>query len=175
MGQAAMALAACSSLFAMSSVASAEPVVRPGLDGTLVVAEGGSVAGGGRLGLAAGYNLEFDPLLLVPEIAVSGGGYGGEIEGGGFRGAIGMRAGLSLRYEPSLFVRGGYGHDTIEGFGRNGGCVQVGAALDVRLSRGLTLGPALTYDAGLYPGPGPEALFVVHTVALGASVAFWLQ
>lgn len=166
---------------ATPAVATAEPVLRPGLHGSLVKAED-ALAGGGRLSFAAGYNLEYEPLLIVPELQLTGGIYGGDTTGYAFRGTAGMRFGFSYTFEPSLFLRGGFAHDTlqvgVEGGtlteGLNGGSIQTGLAADFRLSREMTLGPAFTYDAGLFDGPG-SGLFVVHTVSLGLSFAYWLQ
>ncbi len=166
---------------AAPAVATAEPVFRPGLDGSFVKAED-ALAGGGRLSFATGYNLEYEPLLIVPELQLTGGIYGGDTTGYAFRGTVGMRFGFSYTFEPSIFLRGGFAHDTldigVEGGelteGLNGGSVQTGLAFDFRLSREMTLGPAFTYDAGLFDGPG-RGVFVVHTMSLGLSFAYWLQ
>lgn len=168
-------------VFAIPAHATAEPVFRPGLDGSLVKAED-ALAGGGRLSVATGYNLEYEPLLIVPELQLTGGIYSGDTTGYAFRGTVGMRFGFSYTFEPSIFLRGGFAHDTlsigVEGGelteGLNGGSIQTGLAFDFRLSREMTLGPAFTYDAGLFDGPG-SGLFVVHTMSLGLSFAYWLQ
>jgi len=166
---------------ATPAVAATEPVFRPGLHGSLVKADD-ALAGGGRLTFATGYNLEYEPLLIVPELQLAGGIYGGDITGYAFRGTAGMRFGFSYTFEPSLFLRGGFAHDTRDiamaggtvTEGLNGGTIQTGLAADFRLSREMTIGPVLTYDAGLFDGPG-RGLVVIHTMSLGLGFAYWLQ
>jgi len=166
----------------LPATAVAEPVLRPGLHGTFVEAED-VLAGGGRASFTGGYNLEYEPLLLIPEASLAGGVYFGDATGYSFRATAGFRFGFSYTFEPSLFLRGGYAHETLRLdvaggeviAGNNGGSIQTGLGADFRLSREMTFGPALTYDAGLFDGGTGGGLFVVHTLSLGATFAFWLQ
>lgn len=154
--------------------ARAEPVLRPSLAGAYVHA-GGEHAGGGFATFTAGYNLELEPLLVMPVVAASLGGFGGGANGFGARVLGGARVGATLAVEPALILRGGYGHTTLTdgpGLGLNGGAIQVGAGLDYRSGRDLTFGGELIYDAAIFRVAGSTE--VVHSVLLGGSVAFWL-
>lgn len=152
----------------------AEPVLRPSLAAAYVNAAG-EHAGGAYATFTGGYNLELEPILVMPELAASFGGFGGGANGFGARVLGGARVGATLAVEPALILRGGYGHITLTdgpGVGLNGGAIQVGAGLDYRSGRDLTFGGELLYDAAILRVSG--ATEVVHSVLLGGTVAFWL-
>lgn len=158
----------------LATSAHAEGLLRPFAHGKAVF-EGGQVAGGGLLGLSGGYNVELDPVLIEPEATVSFGGFGGELQGFDARVLGGLRVGVETVVEPSLVLRGGYGHMTIlrgAASGRNGGVFQVGLAVDDRLSRELSVGGEVTYDAMMVPTGG--GLDLVHTISAGLAFHFWL-
>ncbi len=153
--------------------AAAEVSLRPTVFGTLLI-DNGEVAGGGLLDLAVGYNLEFEPLLLVPEIAASFGGYGGGFNGFMTRALGGFRGGFAGPVEPSLFLRGGYGHMLLTRSGAtdlaHGGVFQVGLALDYRPERWVTIGGELLYDLFIFK---QQEIDTSHGLGLGFTAAFW--
>jgi len=158
----------------VSAEARAEPVLRPSLAAAYVNVAG-EHAGGGYATFAAGYNVELEPILVMPELAASFGGFGGGANGFGARLLGGARIGATLAVEPALILRGGYGHVTLTdgpGLGLNGGAIQVGAGLDYRSSRDLTFGGELVYDAAILRAGGTTQ--TIHSVLLGGTVAFWL-
>lgn len=183
-------------LFA-AAPAGAEPVLRPSVHGAFHAYDG-DLAGGGLAIATAGYSLELDPILLVPEIAASIGGFGGDFEGYGIRALGGLRAGFAYlgKLEPSLFLRGGYGHLALDRDpfdaapyrpvpqheSIHSGALQVGVSLEHRVDRDLTLGGELIYDALFYdrrpaffgPTSREGGLVVAHSVSAGFTVAFWL-
>lgn len=154
-----------------SAPARAEVVLRPSVLGGATFLSGGAY-GGGYATFSAGYNLELEPILVIPELAASFGGFGGDAKGFGARVMGGLRAGAALAVEPSLILRGGYGHASYLGggssFGANGGAVQVGTGLDYRVDRDFTVGGELIYDAFIAQGT------TAHSILLGATFGFWL-
>lgn len=165
---------ALASLLSLPREARAEPVLRPSIAAAYVNAAG-EHAGGGYATFTAGYNVELEPILVMPTVAASLGGFGGGANGFGARVLGGARVGATLAVEPALIVRGGYGHVTLTdgpGLGLNGGAVQIGAGLDYRSGRDLTFGGELIYDAAIFRVGGSTE--VVHSLLLGGSVAFWL-
>ena len=173
--------------------ARSEVVLRPSAHGALHV-DGGDLAGGGLGSFAAGYNLELDPILVVPELAFTAGGYDGDFRGYGLRALGGLRAGFAYfgTFEPSLFLRGGYAHMSLEHLREpsspaipsvlreviNSGALQVGASLEHRVDRDLPLGGEVAYDAlfvdRLASPEGDRGIDVSHTVSAGFTIAFWL-
>jgi hypothetical protein len=154
--------------------AHAELVARPSAAAAFVTTEG-QYAGGAYGTFTGGYNLELEPLLIMPELSASLGGFGGDFTGFGARVLGGVRVGGTLVVEPALILRGGYGHATITdgpGLGLNGGTFQTGIGVDYRTSRELTIGGEVLYDVTGFPTAGTTQ--VMHTVLLGGSVAFWL-
>lgn len=161
-------------LLVAPTTARAEGLLRPHAHGKVVV-EDGRVAGGGHLGLSGGYNVELDPLLIEPEATASFGGFGGEVAGFDARALGGLRVGVETAVEPSIVLRGGYGHITLDrgaATGLHGGALQVGVAVDDRLSRELSVGGEVTYDAFLFDGGGGTE--VIHTVSAGLAFHIWL-
>lgn len=187
------ALPALVALVLVAPAAQAEIVLRPSAHGALHV-DGRDLAGGGIGTIVGGYNLEYDPILLVPELAFSAGGYDGDLRGFGLRALGGIRAGFAYfgAIEPSLFLRGGYAHMTLDHLREssnpaippvlreviNSGALQVGASVEHRVDRDLTLGGELTYDAlfvdRLTSADGDRSIAVVHTLSAGFTIAFWL-
>jgi hypothetical protein len=177
----------------LAAPAQAEVVLRPSAHGALHV-DGGDLAGGGVGSLAAGYSLELDPILVVPEIAFTAGGYDGDFRGFGLRALGGIRGGFAYfgSFEPSLFLRGGYAHMSLDHLRQssnpaippvlreviNSGALQVGASLEHRLDRDVTLGGEIVYDAlfvdRVATPEGDRTISVIQTLSAGFTVAFWL-
>jgi hypothetical protein len=164
-------------LTATTSVVRAEPIVRPGARG-FVVTNGDATGGGGMADVALGYDLELQPVIVMPELVGSFGGFGGDLKGFGARALGGMRFGFTYAgaWEPSLFARGGYGHASVSPgsggslVGFNGGTIQAGLTADYRVGRELTVGGELGYDALIgSTGAGSE---VFHTVSAGIVFGF---
>ena len=127
------------------------------------------------LGATFGYALDTYPLLLVPELAVSGAWYPTLDGAASLRAMAGARVGLTTLVEPALFVHAGYGArlGNVDGNGNvdvdvHGAAVDAGLAVDKRLGRDLTLGGAVGYQ-GLVAGAGS-----LHAVALAFRATFWL-
>jgi len=168
-----LAAGACALL--LTETAAAEVTVRPAAAG-MVLFEDGEVAGGGYGNVTLGYNLEMEPLLLMPELAAGFGGYGGGFGGIMARVLGGLRGGVTGPVEPALFVRGGYGVNSItrndEVEPDHGLAIEAGLGLDYRPDRDLTYGAEIFYDALIFSaGQGVDT---VHTLGLAATVAFWL-
>lgn len=159
--------------------ADAEFTIRPSGDG-LILHDGDTVAFGGLGSIGFGYNLEMDPLLLVPEIYGSFGAFGGGMAGLLTRVLAGMRVGYAGPIEPSAFLRLGYGWtgamwsdrgDTLQDW--DGFHLQAGAAVEGRIDRSFTIGGHAYYDLGaLWYGGGNTDEF--HGVGLGITACFWL-
>jgi hypothetical protein len=182
------------STLGVASRAHAEPVLRPSAHGTFHVYEG-LYAGGASAVMAAGYNIELEPLLLVPEVAASIGGFAGGFDGFGARALGGLRLGFAYlgSFEPSLVVRGGYGHLTLKRASfpdgalspeptkevSHSGALQAGLSLEHRMSRDVTLGGEIVYDV-FFQRRTPialgasEGIVGVHTLAAGFTIGFWL-
>lgn len=124
----------------------AEPVLRPAV-GTLVSFAFNKPVPLGRLGFSAGYNLEFEPLILLPELTASA-SLGDDVFAS--RILAGLRAGFAGPVEPAIVLRLGYGNMLTSAAGAerwlHGFGFQPGFALDYRLSRSLSLGGELYYD-----------------------------
>jgi hypothetical protein len=139
----------------------AEPVI--GCEARSELALNGEVAPAPALGVTFGYALDTYPLLLVPELVLSGAWYPTLDGAGSVRAAAGARVGLTTVVEPALFgaLVGG-------GAEAHGAAVDAGLAVDKRLGRDLTLGGAVGYQ-GLVAGDGS-----LHALALAFRATFWL-
>ena len=144
----------------------AEPVI--GLEARSELAFAGEVAPAPALGATVGYALDTYPLLLVPELVLSGAWYPTLDGAGSVRAAAGARVGLTTVVEPALFVHAGYGALVGGGAAAHGAAVDAGLAVDKRLGRDLTLGGAVGYQ-GLVAGDGS-----LHALALAFRATFWL-
>jgi hypothetical protein len=144
----------------------AEPVI--GCEARSELALDGEVAPAPALGVTFGYALDTYPLLLVPELVLSGAWYPTLDGAGSVRAAAGARVGLTTVVEPALFVHAGYGALVGGGAEAHGAAVDAGLAVDKRLGRDLTLGGAVGYQ-GLVAGDGS-----LHALALAFRATFWL-
>jgi hypothetical protein len=186
-------------LLSFAGVARAELVARPALDG-IVLFHRHSEAPGASLGASLGYDLELEPLVLVPELTAgyalytSEDSYSGlKKNGSAIRALAGMRVGWALGVEPSVFARAGYGNVTVSiPYGAHdssfyavahGFALQAGAAVDYRLSRRVTVGGEVFYDqlsatAGydrILGGAGDEEYRItVLGVGMGVTLGFSL-
>ena len=157
-----------SSLVTLLSAASAraEPTIEVETRGEL--AFGDEVLPAPGLEATFGWALDTYPLLLVPEVALSGTWHPTIGQAGVVRALAGGRVGLTTLVEPAIYVHGGYGA-WIAGEGVvHGGAIDAGLAVDKRLSRDLTLGGALGYQ-GLFAGRS-----TLHGLAAGFHIGFWL-
>jgi hypothetical protein len=143
----------------------AEPVV--GVEARSELAFSDAPAPAPALGATFGYALDTYPLLLVPELAVSGAWYPTLDDAASLRAMAGARVGLTTLVEPALFVHAGYGA-RLGNVDVHGAAVDAGLAVDKRLGRDLTLGGAIGYQ-GLVAGAGS-----LHAVALAFRATFWL-
>jgi hypothetical protein len=170
----ALSIAALVGVLTLADEVLAEPVLRPTVAGAGMFSSG-RAAGGAVGAFSAGYNLEYEPLLVMPELVASFGGFGGDFTAFTARLLAGVRGGVTAVVEPALFLRGGFGHATITGAGGrglNGGTIQTGLGLDYRSGRDLTFGGEVAYDAFLFSAGGQVE--TIHTVLVGGTVAFWL-
>lgn len=190
------ALAGAAVLFACAlapSAAHAEPYFVAAPEGWLVFTEpatGGptEVQLGGVASAIGGLGLDFDPLLVGPQLALSGGVVLAHLlpETGGvdplfdqtadpsalLRVTAGGSIGIAGPVEVSIFARGGIGYlASLEGDGSTAGlAIDAGASVDYRVDRDFTIGGQLGY-AGLVATADP--IRPLHAVTLGPRFGFW--
>jgi hypothetical protein len=131
----------------------------------LVVREAPRV--GPALATFFGYSLELYPVLLEPELELNAAIFPGDGWFGSIRAMAGLRAGITLSVEPSIYVHAGYGLVGSEEVVAHGFAIDAGAALDGRLSREVTLGGALGYQ-GVVAGQSS-----LHGLVAGLHASFW--
>jgi hypothetical protein len=155
---------------AFAEEARAEPVLGLDAHGALAFKSGVKPAVGGTV--LGGYNLDLEPILLQPELAVGVEGYPGD---GflAFRGMGGIRAGFAGPVEPTLFLHLGYGflkglHSGPFSTIMHAFAIDTGISVDYRPTRSFTVGGTLGYE-GLV---GKDSL---HGIYLGPRVAFWFK
>ncbi|NUP13689.1 MAG: hypothetical protein HOW73_47240 [Polyangiaceae bacterium] len=123
--------------------------------------------GGPGLAVDFGYSFDTYPIIIIPEIAVEGAFYAPQTYSGSFRALGGIRVGAALEVEPTLYARGGY----VGIFGLepadHGGTLEVGASLDKRLERSVTIGGSIGYQGFFVPR-------WAHGLSAGFHVGFWL-
>jgi hypothetical protein len=145
--------------------ARAEVVVGVEPRAELVVRESPRV--GPALAAFFGYSLDLYPLLLEPELELNAAIFPGDDWFGSIRAMAGLRAGVTLSVEPSIYVHAGYGLVGSEELVAHGFAIDAGAALDGRLSREVTLGGALGYQ-GVVAGDSS-----IHGIVAGLHASFW--
>lgn len=123
--------------------------------------------GGGGIEADLGYSLDTYPILIVPEIALAGAAYAPEPVTGSFRAMAGMRVGITLEVEPSLYLRGGYAGMFGRSVSEHGGTFEGGLSVDKRLEREITVGGSLGYQGFFIDRPA-------HGVHAGIHVGLWL-
>ncbi len=156
---------AAASLSAWASAAHAEPVVS--IEPRLDFAIPDDPRPGPGLAVGAGYSAELYPLLIMPELVLSGSVHPGDASFGQLRATAGLRAGVTAALEPSIYVHGGYGLLAGLGDASHGFAFDAGLALDKRLERGLTLGGALGYQ-------GHHGAATLHGLVAAMRIGFWL-
>ena len=153
----------------LPTMAQAEPKLEVEPRGELLFGEdvyGREIFGGPGLGLTFGYSLDTYPILLMPELTLTGAFYPGELAASA-RATAGFRAGLTTIVEPSVYAHFGYGallNDVEVGHTFT---LDAGLTLDKRLGRSLTLGGSLGYQ-------GFVGEFSAHGLTLGLHAGFWL-
>jgi hypothetical protein len=152
-------------LCSLSGAAQAEPVVS--IEPRLDFAISDDPRPGPGLAVGAGYSAELYPVLLMPELVLSGSVHPGDATFGQLRATAGLRAGVTAALEPSIYVHGGYGLVVGPGPASHGFAFDAGLALDKRLDRGLTLGGALGYQ-------GHYGDATLHGMVAAMRIAFWL-
>lgn len=164
------ALGALAFATSFEGAARAEPVLAVDAHGALAFKSGVRPAVGGTV--IGGYNLDLEPILLQPELAVGLEGYPGESTLA-FRGMAGIRAGFAGPVEPTLFVHLGYGFTKPFLAGVTTGIVSAfaldaGVSVDYRPRKWITVGGTLGYE-GLISHDS------LHGIFLGPRVAFWFR
>jgi hypothetical protein len=154
---------------AAPSVARAEPKIELEARGELLFGDdpfGNEIFGGPGLGVTFGYALDTYPILVVPELALTGAYYPDEAFGSA-RATAGIRAGLTTIVEPSVYAHFGYGALPTELAVGHTFTLDAGVTVDKRLSRGLTIGGSRGYQ-------GFVGDVDAHGLTGGFHVGFWL-
>lgn len=132
---------------------------------------------GGVVNAVGGLGLDYDPLLVGPQLALTGGIANAHLlyETGGaavFRLTAGGSIGIAGPVEVGIFARGGIGYmASLEGDGSTAGlAIDAGATVDYRVDRDFTVGGQLGY-AGLIATEDP--INPMHAIALGPRFGFW--
>lgn len=158
----AAAVVAASSLVALPVAAEPYVVVAPE---ALIAFAGDPYVGIGGSG-TFGWGLDLEPLIVAPELSLSAHVVPAAGTASLLRALAGARVGLAAAVEPSVYARIGAGMTDAEGApaAAGGVAIDAGAALDLRLSRDVTVGGHLGYAglASLGDGDG------LHALAIGA-------
>lgn len=125
------------------------------------------VGGSGTLG----WGLDLEPLIVAPELSLSAHVVPAAGTASLLRATGGARVGLAAVVEPSVYARVGAGMTDAEGApaAAGGVAIDAGAALDLRLTRDVTVGGHLGY-AGLASVSDGDGL---HALVLGARLGLW--
>ena len=155
----------------VSADAWAQPVVA--VDGHIAVlsrsANNDSVVPGFGGAAILGYSLGLEPVLIIPEITAGLEALPVDNDMT-FRTMLGVRVGLSLKVEPSVFAHAGYGF--IKSFGtgtrdlQSAFAVDAGFALDYRVKKWFTVGGVIGWEALFRHDP-------VHAGFIGPRIGFW--
>ncbi len=143
---------------------------------------------GGVVNAVGGLGLDYDPLLVGPQLALTGGIANAYLlpETGGtdplfdltpdptaiLRVTAGGSIGVAGPVEVAIFARGGIGYmASLEGDGSTAGlAIDAGATLDYRVDRDFTVGGQLGY-AGLVATADP--IRSMHAITVGPRFGFW--
>jgi hypothetical protein len=122
------------------------------------------------LGVTGGISLDFDPVVVMPELELAGDGFPTPgFDAGTFRAMPGIRVGLALAVQPTFFIHTGYGYFGAGGLSAHLFSLDMGLSLDYRLSRALTIGATAGYET-LANGSG-----AVHGAFIGPRLTLWIE
>lgn len=162
-----VAVAAAATLVAAPAAAEPYVVVAPE---ALIAFAGDPYVGLGGSG-TFGWGLDLEPLIVAPELSLSAHVVPAAGTASLLRATGGGRVGLAAVVEPSVYARVGAGMTEAEGApaAAGGVAIDAGAALDLRLSRDVTVGGHLGYAGLASVGDGDG----LHAIALGARLGLW--
>ncbi|MFO0546831.1 MAG: hypothetical protein U0271_00520 [Polyangiaceae bacterium] len=142
------ALAAFAATATLSSAALAE--WRVGFEPKAEFLFGDDFLAGPGFSFDLGYSLDTYPVLIVPEVELSAAVFPMSNLVVGARGTAGIRVGLTLEVEPSVYLHVGYGlldePDRSRRNLSNNFTIDTGVSLDKRIDRSITLGGSLGYE-----------------------------
>lgn len=174
----------------LASEARAEPYVVAVPEAWIVVPSGAHDATvGGAVSAIGGIGLDYDPLLVGPQLAITGAvfpdagpqpdlDFVGDPAGGGgdpfamFRVTGGLSVGVAGPVEVSLYLRAGVALASAfdSGAGSTGVALDTGLSGDYRVSRDVTVGGQLGYAGMFVTSSQGEG---IHALTLGPRFGYW--